>query len=109
MFYAGLNFDSANLILYGMGRPLEGIKAFGEFVVNTHCKDGIWPQVPGKLGREVPIGEGEVNFQEVIPALYEKGFRGPLTIEREIRGEEQIRDILRAKNLLEKIKDKILG
>jgi L-ribulose-5-phosphate 3-epimerase len=106
---AGVNFDCANLILYGMGRPLEGIKAFGEFVVNTHCKDGIWPQVPGKLGSEVPLGEGDVNFHEVIPALYEKGFRGPLTIEREISGEEQIRDILRAKNLLEKIKDKIPG
>jgi L-ribulose-5-phosphate 3-epimerase len=104
----GVNFDCANLILYGMGRPLDGIKAFGEFVVNTHCKDGIWPQTPGQMGREVPIGEGEVNFQEVIPSLYAIGFRGPLTIEREISGEQQIQDILNAKRLLEEIKKKIL-
>ncbi len=104
----GVNLDPANLLLYGMGKPLEAVQSLGEFVVNTHCKDGKWPEDGGKLGREMPMGEGDVNFPELIPALYEKGFRGPLTIEREISGEKQIEDILKAKKLLEDIKEQII-
>ncbi len=105
----GVNLDPANLLLYGMGKPLEGVEAFGEFVVNTHCKDGSWPVEKGKLGPEKPMGEGDVNFPKLIPALYAKGFRGPLTIEREISGEKQIQDILRAKKILEEIKKKLIS
>ena len=104
----GVNLDPANLLLYGMGTPLEGVKAFGEFVVNTHCKDGCWPKEPGKLGPEMSMGEGDVNFSELIPALYAKGFRGPLTIEREISGEKQVQDILKAKRILEEIKSHLI-
>ncbi len=105
----GVNLDPANLLLYGMGKPLEAVDAFGEFVVNTHCKDGKWPIGDGNLGKEMPLGEGDVDFPLLIPALYKKGFRGPLTIEREISGDRQIKDILRAKGLLEEIKKEILG
>lgn len=100
----GVNLDPANLLMYGMGTPLEGVDAFGEWVVNTHCKDGCRPDTPGKLGPELPLGAGSVNFERLLPALYEKGFRGPLTIEREITGPEQVADILKAKKFLEGIK-----
>ncbi len=100
----GVNLDPANLLLYGMGKPMEAVQAFGEFVVNTHCKDGKWPAGGGDLGQEMPLGKGDVHFEELIPALYDKGFRGPLTIEREISGEEQVRDILAAKQFLEELK-----
>ncbi len=99
-----VNLDSANLLMYGMGKPLEAVELLGEFVVNTHCKDGRMPEVGGKLGPEMPLGEGDVHYEEVLPALYEKGFRGPLTIEREISGTQQIEDIKNAIKLLEKIK-----
>lgn len=105
----GVNLDPANLLLYGMGKPLKAIRSLGEFVVNTHCKDGKWPTGDGELGREMPLGEGDVNFPEVIQALYEKGFRGPLTIEREISGEKQREDILKAKELLEGIKKRVIA
>ncbi|MCK4244030.1 MAG: sugar phosphate isomerase/epimerase [Candidatus Omnitrophica bacterium] len=103
-----VNLDSANLLMYGMGTPLEAVRLLGEFVVNTHCKDGKMPQEKGKLGPEMPLGEGDVHYEEVLPALYEKGFRGPLTIEREISGVQQIKDIKKAIKLLEKIKEKLL-
>lgn len=103
----GVNLDPANLLLYGMGTPLEGVEAFGDFVVNTHCKDGRRPEPGGKLGVEMPLGEGDVHFETLIPALYRKGYRGPLTIEREITGQRQIADILRAKKILEGIKDNL--
>ena len=103
----GVNLDPANLLLYGMGTPLEGVEHLGEFVVNTHCKDGRMPAPGGKLGEEMPLGEGDVHFETLIPALYQKGYRGPLTIEREITGEKQIEDILSAKKILEAIKAKL--
>ncbi|HCG77004.1 TPA: hypothetical protein DEW49_03795, partial [bacterium] len=62
----------------------------------------------GKLGPEMPLGEGDVHYEEVLPALYEKGFRGPLTIEREISGAQQIKDIKKAMKLLEEIRGRIL-
>ena len=99
-----VNLDSANLLMYGMGKPLEAVRLLGEFVVNTHCKDGRMPEAGGKLGPEMPLGEGDVHYEEVLPALYEKGFRGPLTIEREISGTQQIEDIKNAMKLLEEIK-----
>ena len=102
-----VNLDSANILLYGMGKPLEAVEAFGEFVINTHIKDGKWPTEPGKLGHEFPIGEGDVHYEEVLPALYKKGFRGPLTIEREISGEQQITDIKKAMKIMEEIKSRL--
>ena len=105
----GVNLDAANLLMYGKGRPLEAVEAFGEFVKNTHCKDGLWPSDDMKLGPEMPLGDGQVHYDRLIPALYEKGFRGPLTIEREISGPLQVADIKRAKRVLEEIRAKVLG
>jgi L-ribulose-5-phosphate 3-epimerase len=104
----GVNLDPANLLLYGKNRPMEVVELLGPHVLNTHCKDGTWPEAGGKLGHEVPLGDGEVRIRELIPALYRLGYRGPLTIEREISGDEQIRDILRAKTLLEEIRAPLL-
>lgn len=103
-----VNLDSANILLYGMGKPMEAVESFGEFVINTHIKDGKWPTEAGKFGHEMPLGEGDVHYEEVLPALYKKGFRGPLTIEREISGEQQIKDIKKAIKIMEEIKAKLL-
>ena len=105
----GVNLDPANLILYGKAVPLDAVDVIGEFVLNTHCKDGDWPAPGGGLGHEMPLGEGKVNIREVIKKLYHKGFRGPLTIEREISGPQQIADIQKAKALLEEVKAELLG
>jgi len=99
----GINLDPANLLLYGMAHPLDAVEIFGEYVRGMHAKDGLWPDRNKPLGKEVPLGEGEVYFDLLIPKLKEKGFRGPITIEREITGERQIKDILRAKEILERI------
>ena len=105
----GINLDPANLILYGKGRPLEAVEVLGEWIRNTHCKDGTWPAPGGKLGKETPMGEGEVDFQKLIPALWALGYRGPLTIEREINGEKQRADILQAKQMLEQIRARLIS
>lgn len=89
----GINLDTANLILYGKGNPLDALDVFGSYVRDTHIKDGLYPTDGDHLGREVPVGQGKVDFPAVIARLKGLGYTGPLTIEREIRGAEQDRDI----------------
>jgi sugar phosphate isomerase/epimerase len=96
-----VNFDPANMILYGNDEPIPATKLLAPWIDGVHCKDGNWPTEPNKLGHEVPLGEGAVHVPEWIKTLLELNYRGPLTIEREISGEEQKQDILRAKSLLE--------
>lgn len=96
-----VNLDPANLILYGMAHPLDAVEIFGTYVRGMHAKDGVWPNRDEVLGHETPLGEGKVNFPLLIPRLKEKGFKGPITIEREITGPQQRTDILKAKAILE--------
>jgi sugar phosphate isomerase/epimerase len=98
-----VNLDCANLILYGKGNPLDALDVVGHLVRGTHAKDGLFPTNPKELGREVPIGEGKANFPKLIPRLHELGYTGPLTIEREISGPQQLEDIKREKVYLEKL------
>lgn len=99
----GINLDPANLILYGKANPVDALKVFGEYVRNIHGKDGCYPTDGRHLGKEMPIGKGDVDYPALIKKLKEIGYDGPITIEREISGEEQTRDILMAKEYLEKL------
>jgi sugar phosphate isomerase/epimerase len=99
----GVNFDCANLILYGKADPVDAAEILGPYVQGVHAKDGLYPTDPKRLGREVPIGQGKVDFAKVIATLKKHGYTGPLTIEREISGEKQTADILAAKAYLEKL------
>lgn len=89
----GINLDPANLILYGKGNPIDALDVIGPYVRNIHVKDGFYPTDGERLGREVPPGQGKVRFPEFISRLKAIGFTGELVIEREISGEQQIRDI----------------
>src|SRR5258708_11349266 len=65
----GINFDLANLILYGKANPVDAIELLGPFVQGIHAKDGLWPTNPKELGEEVPIGKGKVDFPRITPRL----------------------------------------
>jgi L-ribulose-5-phosphate 3-epimerase len=99
----GVNFDAANLILYGKANPVDALEILGPLVQGVHAKDGLYPTDPRELGREVPIGQGKVNFPVFIKRLKEVGYRGPVTIEREISGAKQAEDIRSSKAYLEKL------
>ncbi len=92
----GINLDPANLILYGKANPIDAVEIFGQYVKSIHGKDGLWPNRDEHLGKEVPVGEGQVNFPLLLRRLKTLGFNGPIIIEREISGERQIQDIKRA-------------
>ena len=97
----GINLDPANLIMYGKANPVDAITVLGKYVRDVHAKDGNYPTDGNELGPEMPLGKGSVNFPAFIAKLREAGYNGPLTIEREIEGEEQTRDIIMAKEMLE--------
>jgi L-ribulose-5-phosphate 3-epimerase len=99
----GVNFDLANLILYGKANPVDAIELLGPYVQGIHAKDGLWPTDPRRLGEEVPIGKGKVDFARIIWRLREIDYRGAVTIEREISGPQQMEDVRAAKTYLEKL------
>ena len=107
-----INFDPANMILYGSGEPIAALAKVGKFVRSVHCKDGKWSDNPGvDWGQEVPLGQGDVGFENFISTLKEIGYDGPLTIEREIpqEPERQKAEISQGMSLLNELKAKILG
>ena len=103
----GINFDTGNLILYGKANPVDAFGIFGKYVMDMHIKDGLYP-VDGKhLGAETPVGEGKVDFEQLVKLLKEADYQGYLTIEREISGEKQIADIVRARDLIRELEAKV--
>ena len=103
----GINLDTANIILYGKGNPVDALDVFGKYVRNLHIKDGVYPQDGHKLGHETPIGQGKVDFEKVITKLHELGFTGELVVEREITGEQQAKDIMAALDYIGKLVDNL--
>jgi sugar phosphate isomerase/epimerase len=102
-----VNFDPANMILYGAGEPIPALEQLGSRVRSVHCKDATWSDQPGETwGREVPLGEGDADMEAFVKTLNKIGYTGPLTIEREIpqEPERQKAEIGRAIELLERLK-----
>ena len=104
-----VNLDTANLILYGKANPVDALEVFGKYVRNLHAKDGCWPVNGHDLGRETAIGQGRVDFRGVFRKLHELGYDSWVTIEREIEGDQQIADILSARDYLQNIIEEIYG
>jgi sugar phosphate isomerase/epimerase len=107
-----INFDPANMILYGTGEPIAALQKVGRYVRSIHCKDGKWAANPGKeWGQEVALGDGDVGMENYLRTLKEIGYDGPLTIEREIpqEPERQKAEISRAINLLRGLRQKVLA
>lgn len=116
-----VNFDPANLVMVAGDRPENALKYLGKYIVHTHAKDGI--KLDGNLREdikvtigeeavghdqllamgseylELPLGDGDVNFDTYLPALAATGFDGFLTIEREV-GETPEKDIRHAADFL---------
>jgi sugar phosphate isomerase/epimerase len=98
-----INFDPANMILYGSGEPVEAFEKLAPHVVSVHAKDGDWPPAdkPGALGTERPLGQGAVGIPRFVEALKRARFDGSINVEREIEDQAQrLADIGMAVRLL---------
>ena len=105
----GVGLDTANLILYGKANPVDAVDILGPHVRSVHAKDGKWPTDPNKLGEEVLIGQGLVDFKKVFTKLHNFGYTGAITIERETSGPQQIEDVKSEKLYLQRILDEVLS
>ncbi|MEM9644009.1 MAG: sugar phosphate isomerase/epimerase family protein [Planctomycetota bacterium] len=107
-----INFDPANMILYGTGEPLEALRALAPHVRSVHCKDANWSDQPGDTwGAEVQLGKGAVNIRDYLQTLHDIGYTGPLTIEREIPEDpaRQLSEIGTAVELLTRLRTEIIS
>jgi sugar phosphate isomerase/epimerase len=96
-----INFDPANMVLYGAGDPIEAVQILGRHIRHVHIKDGTLSAQPGmKWGEEVPFGTGDVNPGAFLGALRSISYTGPLVIEREA-GEKRFEDVKAAITALE--------
>lgn len=98
-----VNFDPANMIMYGAGEPIEALQLLKDHVASVHVKDGKWPIGQDQLGQEYPLGQGDVGMERFVQTLKAIGYTGPLTIEREVSGEQQKQDIIAGKRLIERL------
>jgi L-ribulose-5-phosphate 3-epimerase len=103
----GVGLDTANLILYGKANPVDAVDMLGQHVRSIHAKDGMWPTDPMKLGKEVLIGTGRVDFLQVFTKLQRLGYQGAVTIERETSGPQQMEDVRHEKIYLERVLAKV--
>lgn len=111
-----VNMDPANLVMVTGDDPVQAVYNLKDYIVHTHAKDGIKlkdgdPEViygvkviediikSEEYFREVPLGEGKVPFAKYLNALEDIGYRGFLTIEREV-GDAPAKDILLAADFL---------
>lgn len=95
----GVNFDPANMILYGKGCPMAAIDRLLPHIRQVHIKDAVASAKHDEWGAEVPWGEGEVGGRAFVEKLLKLGYRGNFAIERE-GGEQRTEDILQAVKLL---------
>ena len=93
-----INFDPANMILYGSGDPVEAWGVLSPWVASVHAKDGDWPDpaFAHALGVERPLGKGSVGMERFVKAVAASGFQGPLNVERETENQQQRLEEIRA-------------
>ncbi len=88
----GVNFDPANMILYNMGDPLDGVRTLAPWVKHVHIKDAVRADQPGTWGQEVVWADGQVGAEHFLKTLREINYTGVLAIERE-GGQDRFGDI----------------
>ncbi|MCA9312234.1 MAG: TIM barrel protein [Phycisphaerales bacterium] len=95
----GVNFDPANMILYGMGDPVDALRRLGPRILQCHVKDALPAPTRGEWGTEVPVGEGAVDWPAFFATLDSVAPHCDLVIEREA-GDSRVADVRTALGLI---------
>jgi sugar phosphate isomerase/epimerase len=105
----GVNFDPANFISGGRStNPCDAMELLGSRVTGFHAKDAIPPKFGDFGGKQVPIGEGKVDFEHLFRQLKELGYKGDIVIEHEMYSHpDRDGDILKSKQYLEELIDSV--
>lgn len=99
----GVNFDPANMILYGVSEPVDAVGLLKGRIMHVHMKDATWSAKPKQeWGEEVVLGTGEADIPRIVSKLRAQGYTGTLAIEREA-GNQRAADITEGINLLKSL------
>lgn len=98
----GVNFDPANMILYGMDEPVAALRALAPHVRQIHIKDALPTATPGTWGTEVVAGSGAVDWRAFFDTMHESGIARDLIIEREA-GDARVADIRTAAEMVRRV------
>ena len=100
-----VNMDPANLVMVMNDDPVQAVYTLKDYIVHTHAKDGVHFDDPTmeKPFKEMALGQGSVDFPKYLKALEDIGYKGFLTIEREVGGNPAA-DIGEAVKFLNKVK-----
>ena len=101
----GVNFDPANMLLYGMGEPVEALERLAPWVRQIHVKDARRSPVAGEWGTEVAVGAGEVDWAAFFRVLRARGLDVDLVIEREA-GDDRVGDVRAARALVARLAER---
>jgi sugar phosphate isomerase/epimerase len=95
-----VNFDPANIILYGMGDPVQALEHLAPHVTQIHVKDAVASAEPGEWGTEMPVGEGDIDWPSFIAAARALPRTVSFLIEREA-GDDRIADVRTARHVID--------
>lgn len=99
----GVNFDPANMVMYGVGDPVEAVTLLKDRIVHAHMKDATWSAKPKQAwGEEVVLGTGDAEIPRIVSKLRAFGCTDTLAIERE-GGNQRIADIKQGIELLKSL------
>ncbi len=98
----GVNFDPANMILYGTGDPVTALELLAPRVFQVHVKDAVPSTRRGQWGEEVPVGTGAVDWRRFFDVLDRAQPDVDLMIERE-SGDTRVDDVRSAREFLGRI------
>lgn len=102
----GVNFDMANLVLYGKDDAPGALRKLLPKVTSVHVKDGFPPQDPIRLGAEARLGEGKAGVAECLRQLKAAHFTGPVVIENYVfrgRKTEPMAELALAKAFVDQV------
>lgn len=94
-----VNFDPANMLLYGKGDPIDAVRVLARWIQQVHVKDANPSATPGTWGEEVAVGTGQVKWPAFFATLAQTGFTGDIVIEREA-GDQRVADIRSAREVI---------
>lgn len=95
----GVNFDPANMLLYGTGDPVKAMVKLLPHIVQVHVKDAVPGETPGQWGRELPVGRGAVDWGAFLEVLRKADRAIPMVVEREA-GDSRVEDVRLAVRVL---------
>jgi len=96
----GVNFDPANMILYGKGDPVKALHTLAPWIRQIHIKDAKKTEVPGTWGSEVAAGSGDVDWKAFLNTFRHVVYNVNLVMERE-QGASRVEDIRKAREVVE--------